>query len=134
MEIMMMIVIVAAGIGCTLLEKHYEKKEEDNAYIYRSVFRLMDISDDFHDECSKILEKYGENISSYRFSEEIEKVYEYYRDNPYEIYKKKYNRELPDLSYSTFQSYTSKLYKIKSTYIQAYSYLVKAKSSHYCSL
>lgn len=107
----------AAFFGFYFMERHYEKKMEHQSYYYESVIELIRMTSDCRDECERILEHWATSLPSRQYMDSITQTVKMYKENPLALYKSKYKKELPKISYDKWNLYDRMLRDIEESYL-----------------
>lgn len=116
-EVFSTLLFGAAFFGFFFMERHYEKKMEHQSYYYESVIELVRMTSDCRDECERILEHWVTNLPSRRYMDSITQTVKMYKENPLALYKSKYKKELPNISYDKWNLYDRMLRDIEESYL-----------------
>lgn len=116
-EVFSMLLFAAAFFVCYYMEKHCEKKLEHQSYYYETVIELVRMTSDCRNECERLLEHWINSLPSNQYREAIMQTVKMYRENPYELYKSKHKKDLPEISFDKWNLYNNMLRDIEETYL-----------------
>lgn len=116
-EVFSTLLFGAVFFGFYFMERHYEKKMEHQSYYYESVIELVRMTSDCRDECERILERFVTSLPSRQYMDSISQTVKMYKENPLALYKSKYKKELPKISYDKWNLYDGMLRDIEESYL-----------------